>query len=149
MRMSFRRCLSWPKHLAILVAVWAAPALAQESGNQSEARPYPEGISCLWMPTARSQSYSLIDDEHLVLEAVGRRYYLLTLSRRCWDLDTSLDIGISRRGDQLCTGDAIITDNDRCTIRYLEQVASYKEAKAIVDARDAAEKAERQRKRDN
>jgi hypothetical protein len=57
------------------------------------------------------------------------------------DLDTTLDIGITAKGSQLCApGDSIITDSDRCSIQYLEEVANFDEARQIVEDRDAAEK---------
>lgn len=129
------------------VTLLAGFAHAQESTENAPASvpPPPSGISCAWMPPLRSQYYSVIDDQHLVIEATGRRYYLITLTRRCFDLDTTLDIGLSSHGDQLCTGDAIIIDRDRCTIGSVEAVANEAEAKMLVQARAAAEKARRQR----
>ena len=134
--------------LALIGAVTLTPHIvrAQESteNTPSSVPPPPSGITCAWMPPLRSQYYSVIDDQHLVIEGPGRKYYLVTLTRRCFDLDTTLDIGLSSHGDQLCTGDAIIIDRDRCTIGSVEAVGSEAEAKMLVQARAAAEKARRQ-----
>ena len=120
----------------------ASYAVADETSNapEKEAKPYPEGINCVWLPSLRSQFYSLIDDQHLVLEGTPKKFYLLTFTRRCRDLDTTLDIGLETHGNQLCSNDSIITDSDRCTIQYLEEVANYEEARQIVRDRAAAEK---------
>ena len=128
----------------------AASAIAQDTTEpKKEPKPYPEGINCVWLPNLRSQYYSLIDDRHLVIEATRKKYYLLTLSRRCRDLDTTLDIGLETHGSQLCgPGDSIITDSDRCMIQYLEDVKNYDDAQQIVEDRDNAEKAARKKKDD-
>ncbi len=118
-------------------------AAAQESTPAPVSEP-PSGISCAWMPTLRSQYYSVIDDQHLVIEGTARTYYLLTLTRHCFDLDSTLDIGVSAHGDQLCTGDAIIIDHDRCPISSVESVLGEAEAKLLVKARIDAQKAKRQ-----
>ena len=126
---------------ALALGLAAGNAFAQES---SSVPPPPSGITCAWLPALRSQYYSVIDNQHLVIEGNNRIYYLLTLTRRCFDLDTTLDIGLSAHGDQLCTGDAIIIDRDRCTIGSVEKVSSEGEAKALVQGRAAAERARRQ-----
>ena len=141
-------------HLRVLAHAWrglltlglfAVSVSAQEAQNApANVPPPPSGITCAWLPPLRSQYYSVIDDQHLVIEGTGHTYYLLTLTRRCFELDTTLDIGLSAHGDQLCTGDAIVIDHDRCTIGSVESVASEAEAKMLVQARAAAEKAKRQ-----
>ena len=120
------------------------PARAQESAPAASAptaRPYPTGLTCVWMPSLRSQFYTVLDDQHLVIDSAPKGHYLITLARRCFDLDTTLDIGLAAHGDQLCSGDAILIGRDRCTIQYIEAVASEAEAKEIVAGRKAAEKA--------
>ena len=143
---SLRQMRAHAQRAALTLGLLATSALAQEAQENSAASvpPPPSGVTCAWLPLLRSQYYSVIDDQHLVIEGSGRRYYLLTLTRRCFDLDTTLDIGLSSHGDQLCTGDAIIIDRDRCTIGSVESVASEAEAKMLVQARATAEKAKRQ-----
>ena len=130
---------------AALAASMGLYPLGNAAGDESAGptpKPYPEGINCVWMPLI--DDYSLIDDAHIVFTGPGKTAYLATLTRRCFDLDTTLDIGLSSHGDQLCTGDAIIIDRDRCTIGSVEAVGSEAEAKMLVQARAAAEKARRQ-----
>lgn len=104
----------------------------------------PKGITCIWMPTPNAHSYTVIDDRHLVIQAAHGAFYLLTLSRHCTELRTSLQIGLARRDGQLCApGDSIVSGNDRCPIQYIEGVASEAEAEAVVDGRQAAGKARR------
>jgi hypothetical protein len=127
---------------ALAFSLTTSAAYAQESAP-APVSPPPSGVTCVWLPALRSQYYSVIDDQHLVIEGNARTFYLLTLTRRCFDLDTTLDIGISAHGDQLCSGDAIVIDHDRCTIGSVEGVPSEAEAKALVKARAAAEKTRR------
>ncbi len=127
---------------ALALSIVASAAFAADPAPASVPAP-PTGVSCVWLPGLRSQYYSVIDNQHLVIEGTGRTYYLLTLTRRCFDLDTTLDIGLSAHGDQLCTGDAIVIDRDRCTIQSVESVPSEAQAKALVKARTDAEKAKR------
>ena len=126
------------------LGVLCGNGFAQEVAQTTPVPPPPSGVTCAWMPPLRSQYYSVIDDQHLVVEGTGRKYYLLTLTRRCFDLDTTLDIGISSHGDQVCAGDAIIIDRDRCTIGSVEGVDNEAVAKTLVQARAAAEKAKRE-----
>ena len=123
--------------------LWVAADVAH-ADNATPAPPAPpQGISCVWLPSLRAQYYSVIDDRHLVFEGTNSTYYLLTLTNRCFDLDTTLDIGIAAHGDQVCTGDAIVIDRDRCTIQSVENVPSEAEAKTLVKSRADAEKARR------
>jgi hypothetical protein len=120
-------------------------AIPKGAVPSESAKPLPTGINCIWKPTLRSGYFTEIDDQHLVLEGADRKYYLLTLSHRCFDLDTAIGLRVDGHGDQLCgPGDAIITRRDRCPIEYLEEVSGAGEAKAIVAARAAAAKAARQ-----
>lgn len=119
------------------------PPAQNETAAPPAAKPYPQGLTCVWMPSLRSQFYSVIDDQHLVMDSAPNRKFLITLARRCFDLDTTLDIGIDAHGNQLCNGDAILIGRDRCVIEYIEEVANEAEAKAIVAGRKAAEKAKR------
>ncbi|MFZ1990498.1 MAG: DUF6491 family protein [Alphaproteobacteria bacterium] len=126
-------------------AALAADAVPKGAVPPSSVKPLPTGINCVWKPFLRSGYFTVIDDQHIVIEADSRKYYLLTLSHRCFDIDTALGLRIDGHGDQLCgPGDSIITRRDRCQIEYLEEVSGDSEAKAIVAARAAAAKAARQ-----
>lgn len=141
MRNSLSRQLARALRAALALGLVAGAAHAEDA--PASVPPPPAGISCVWLPGLRAQYYSVIDDQHLVIEGSGRTYYLLTLSRRCFDLDTTLDIGLSAHGDQLCSGDAIVIDRDRCTIQSVESVPSEADAKTLVKARADSEKAKR------
>jgi hypothetical protein len=132
---------------AVIAGVLALPPAARAAAAGAPAatpRPYPKGITCIWMPNLNSQSYTVIDDRHLVIQAPHGNRYLLTLARRCTELGTTLELRLARHDDQLCApGDSIVTGRDRCPIQYLEGVASEAEAESLVDARAAAERAKR------
>lgn len=116
----------------------AAPAIA---ATPVQAKPYPQGIQCVWHPLLRNGYYTVLDNSHVVIETTGKKYYLLTLARYCMDLDASWQIAFQSHGDQLCApGDSVITRSDRCMIQYLEPVAGTAQAKALVAARAAAKK---------
>jgi Family of unknown function (DUF6491) len=134
-----------------LVMAICAPAFADDnapaSGDQPQLtpRPFPSGINCVWRPQLRSGYFSVIDDSHIVIEGDNRKYYLITLTHRCFDIDTNFQLAFTARGDQLCgPGDSIITKRERCPIQYLEEVGSYSDGKSVVALRDAAAKAKRQ-----
>jgi Family of unknown function (DUF6491) len=126
-------------------ALAAGAAIPKGAVPPESVKPYPSGINCIWKPRLRSGSFTLIDNQHLVLEGGDKKHYLLTLYNRCFDLDIALALRIDGHSDQLCgPGDSIVTKRDRCPIEYLEEVAGTSEAKAIVAARAAAAKAARQ-----
>lgn len=130
----------------IAMALAALPALADEPANATpEAKPYPKGITCAYVPTFRGSGYGVIDPKHLIIDGSGRHKFLVTLFTNCWELQRTIGIGIDRRGasSELCTGDAIIADGNRCVIRYVEEVANRKEAESIVEGRKAAAEAAR------
>jgi hypothetical protein len=86
-----------------------------------------------------------IDEEHLVLEASGNRFYLVTLFGRCMDLDFEHTIGVKNQGNVLSAGfDSIVVRNSfthslPCRIKTLQPI----DRKALR----AAEKAARAKKR--
>lgn len=126
-------------------ALAAGAAIPKGAVPPETVKPYPSGINCVWKPTLRSGGFTQIDDQHLVLEGGDRKYYLLTLYNRCFDLDTAMGLRFDGHDSQLCgPGDAIVTKRERCAIEYLEQVSGTGEAKMIVAARAAAAKAARQ-----
>ncbi|HXZ67747.1 MAG TPA: DUF6491 family protein [Alphaproteobacteria bacterium] len=126
-------------------AACASDAVPKGAVPPESVKPLPTGINCVWKPLLRSGYFTVIDDQHIVLEGDNRKYYLLTLSHRCFDIDTAIGLRIDGHGDQLCgPGDSIRTRRDRCPIEYLEEVSGNSEAKAIVAARAAAAKAARQ-----
>ena len=123
----------------------AADAVPKGAVPPESVKPFPTGINCVWKPTLRSGYFTVLDDQHIVIEGDNRKYYLLTLTHRCFDIDMALGLRVDGHGDQICgPGDTIVTKRDRCPIEYLEEVSGESEAKAIVAARAAAAKAARQ-----
>jgi hypothetical protein len=119
-------------------ATTTPPSTATSSAAAApvKARPYPEGIKCVWKPELRHGYYTVIDHRHLVVQSPAKKYYLLTLQRYCMDLESSINVGFQTHGSQLCApGDSVITPKDRCPINYIEPVASVAEAKALVKGR--------------
>jgi Family of unknown function (DUF6491) len=128
--------------LAAFCAVSTAAMADNTAPAAAAAKPYPQGITCGYVPETTGAGFGVIDDKHLVVDGVGRKKYLVTLFISCFNLQTSLAIAFERHGtDDLCTGDTIRAGHERCRIQYVEEVASPKEASDIVNARDAAEKA--------
>jgi hypothetical protein len=126
-------------------ALAAGAAIPNSAVPPESVKPFPSGINCVWKPTLRSGSFTLIDNQHLVIEGADRKYYLLTLYNRCYDLDIAVALRVEGHADQICgPGDSIITKRERCPIEYLEEVSGTSEAKAIVAARAAAAKAAHQ-----
>ena len=127
----------------VLMGLGLGQAMAgDEDGTAEDAVPYPSGIDCFWIP--RPSGYNVIDSKHLVIKGTGSSYYLATLFNHCFDLRTTFGIKLDRRGSNLCTGDKIITGEDRCHIRFLEEVESYAEGRQMVADRNAAAKEERE-----
>jgi Family of unknown function (DUF6491) len=106
----------------------------------SRVAPAPSGVSCVWRPEIRDGYYNVVDDSHLVIQSIGKKYYLVTLGRRCIDLDTGVALGLESNADELCTGDSVKTRSDRCVIDSIEAVPGNKEAAALVKARELAHK---------
>lgn len=143
-----KRFLSLARVTSLLAAMgsqaFASDAAIPKGAVPPESvKPYPKGINCIWKPTLRSGYFTQLDDRHIVLQGADRKFYLLTLYTRCFDLDTATGLRIDGHADQLCgPGDAIMTHRDRCAIEYLEEVSGTSEAKSIVTAREAEAKAQ-------
>lgn len=97
--------------------------------------------------------YSVIDRQHLILDGIGTRYYLVTLQRTCFDLRHGMHIATSfgstatifnPRFEYVITGGPGVSRiQQRCYIETIEQVDSRDAARALVEERrEAAEEAE-------
>jgi hypothetical protein len=117
----------------------SAGSSAPEVPAAVTAKPYPTGVQCYFVPQMHSTGFSVIDDQHVTIDGFGRAKYLLTLNSRCSQLNWEIAIGLERHGSDLCTGDALLVGHQHCVIRYIEEVATAKEALAIVAARNEAE----------
>ncbi|MBR9825722.1 MAG: hypothetical protein GYB36_07955 [Alphaproteobacteria bacterium] len=86
--------------------------------------------------------YSVIDNEHLVINSGPRRHYLVTLRRGCWGLRSGTRIGTSFHEHERITmprTEFILTENGRCPIDMIEEVESLDAARAIVEQRTSPE----------
>ena len=92
--------------------------------------------------------YMVIDREHVVLDGIGQRHYLVTLRRSCPSLTGGMRIATSfpatgtvfnPRLEYLVTGDR--RTGERCYIDTIEHVESRDAARALVEERRQAEAA--------
>jgi hypothetical protein len=91
--------------------------------------------------------YSVIDDEHLVLNGGASHHYLVTLRQRCPDLRVGVQVATSFPATTTLytpSMDYIYTNGhmgQRCYIDTVEAVDDLEAARALVAERDAAEAA--------
>ena len=93
-----------------LVACAAAP-----DGDEPRSRVRGD---CIHEPSIRG--YTVLDESNLVIEASGRRSYLVTLQRRAHGLRSTWQIGLRDRTSRVCAGfseividDGMVTDSIR------------------------------------
>ena len=89
-------------------------------------------------------SYTVVDSEHLILRGGVSRYYLVTLTHRCYGLRGGMQVGtslpttgtvFSPRSEYIVT-----RDHDRCYIETIEEVEDRETALQLIEQR--AEEAE-------
>lgn len=87
--------------------------------------------------------YTVIDDEHLVLDGGARRHYLVTLRRRCPGLRFGAEIGLSFPSTTTLYTPFLeyvyTTDDMRCFIDTIEAIDSLDAARALIEERAAAQ----------
>ncbi len=66
---------------------------------------------CIHEPSIRG--YTVLDERNLVIEASGRRSYLVTLQRRAHGLRSTWQIGLRDRTSRVCAGfsEIVVGDN--------------------------------------
>ena len=127
--------------LLSLIAMAGVPGCA--STDESTADPYAidPSVNCVHIRQVRN--WGAIDDEHVWLEASGRRQYLVTLWTRCPGLRFAQVIALKNAGNRICPNDfgSVLFDDAgqamRCQIDNIELVGSRGEAEAIVEDRKA------------
>lgn len=121
-----------------LTAGLAAPALADAEEDAGSQTIRVMGV----------RGYSVLDHEHVVLDGIGDRHYLVTLRRPCPSLIGGMRIGTSfaatgrvynPRWEYLTTGGV---GGERCYIETLEEVADRETARSLIEERRLAEEAE-------
>jgi hypothetical protein len=92
------------------------------------------------------RGYSVIDEQHVVINSGARRHYLATLRRRCPGLSWGMSIGTSFGRHAVVTNPRheFVTPTDRhhgnrrCYLETLEEVESLDAARELIAARAAA-----------
>ena len=125
--------------LALALAVSACASTASDQTASAEERTRP----CVFV--GNINGYSVIDPEHLVLQANVSDRYLITTRSRCSSLRFGVEVGLSFQSNRrLCPPivEHITTgDGQRCQIDTIEEVESVEAARALVQSRrEAAER---------
>ena len=122
--------------LAILAGYLAGgPVFAQEE-DVAEKEP---GDDCFQI--RRIDSWSSIDNTHILVRASRDEQYLLTLRSSCRGISRARGIALSNHMGRLCPGDfGRVTFrsagmNERCRIENVERVRDKDEAEAVVESR--------------
>jgi len=117
----------------------AAAAPAQQTETASTIDPAAEPPRCVRL--VNINGYSVIDDEHLVLNGGASRHYLITLQRRCADLRFGIQLRTTfPRNGRVCRPfleSVIAEDGWRCRAEQIEEVESLEAARALIEARAA------------
>lgn len=91
----------------------------------------------------RINSYSVIDDEHLVLNTNVSEQYLVTTRSRCSGMRSGIHLGLSFNSNtRICPPfieQVTTSDGLRCQIDTIETVESVEAARALVDSRREAD----------
>lgn len=118
------------------IAASTAPALAQDSAG--------EGPRCLRLTNING--YSVIDRQHVVLRGGASRHYLVTTRHSCPGLNFGARIATTfGETETICPPvvEYLIPDDGfRCAIDTIEAVDDVDAARALIDARAAAESAD-------
>ena len=75
----------------------------------------------------RMDSWTYLDDEHLIIRSGVSRYYLITLRNRCSDLSSAINIGFTNTVGALTVHDKVIVRGpgdwvDRCLIESMHEL---------------------------
>ncbi|WP_019961543.1 DUF6491 family protein [Woodsholea maritima] len=125
--MSFHRRLA----VASLIAATftAAPAFAQDGEDESR---------CLRLRNING--YSVIDDQHLILNGGASHHYLVTTRQRCSDMRVGMAVGTSFSDNaRICNARFEYIQPTqgpwRCQIDTIEEVDSPEAARALIEQR--------------
>lgn len=114
----------------------AAPAaLAQDPAPEAQAG--EDAPNCVWLRNING--YTVLDDQHVVLNGGVSRHYLVTTRTRCSGLRFGVQIATSFDDtERLCQPmlEYIIPEDGwRCAIDTVEEVESIERARELVEAR--------------
>jgi len=93
------------------------------------------GSDCISIRTIRD--YTPLDNRNLLVEAAGRRNYLVTLVMSSFDLRSSFRLGFRSRDDWLCPygGDRIVFEglaNDEISLRSITRLTAAQTEELLV-----------------
>ncbi len=119
----------------------SAPALAQDADATTTVDPAAEPPSCVRLRAING--YSIIDEAHVLLNGVGRRYYLVTTRVPCPQLRSGFQMVTSFGANERVCKPFIeyitVVGEPRCSVGLIEQVESPEAARALVETRAALE----------
>lgn len=119
------------------LALAAPAAIAQPAGDEETSR-------CVYLRNING--YTVLDDQHVVLNGGASRHYLVTTRTRCSGLRFGVQIATSfGETERLCRpfAEFIIPDDGwRCAIDTIEEVETLERARELVAARAADEAGE-------
>ena len=125
--------------LLLLLAQSVTGAFADEAEDEAEEEDASKHVC---VNTRRINSYYVIDDQHLYIDATGDNHFLFTLRRRCRGLGRAHSIGVKETMSRVCSngfGEIVFRDMERslesCRIDTIEEVANKEDAKGLVEDR--------------
>ena len=122
-----------------VIAISLTGLLSACSSTGTESRPEKDidynGSDCISIRTIRD--YTPLDNRNLLVEAAGRRNYLVTLVMTSFDLRSSFRLGFRSRDDWLCPygGDRIVFEgpaNDEISIRSITRLTAAQTEELLV-----------------
>lgn len=126
---------------ALSVFTLAPTALAHDDASHAAgAQEAEEAPRCVRLRNING--YSVLDREHVVLKGGVNHHYLVTTSHSCPGLNAGVRLATSfGQNARLCPPivEYLTTRDGRCFIDTVESVESVEAARALVQAREAAE----------
>ncbi|MCP2670533.1 DUF6491 family protein [Maricaulaceae bacterium EIL42A08] len=124
-----------------LAAFGTSGIQAQDAAVDGTSEPVQEPPRCVRL--VNINGYSVIDNQHMVLNGGASRHYLVTLRRSCTGLRFGAQVGTTFRSNarvcQPVVEDVITSDGWRCPIDTVEEVESLEAAEALIESRAEAE----------
>ncbi|MEM8988675.1 MAG: DUF6491 family protein [Pseudomonadota bacterium] len=114
----------------------ASGARAEDEAEAFDLSQYDDANACVFTNSIRD--FSVIDRRNLVIEASGRRTYLVTLFSSCFGLNFAHSLAFSSTSGRICgnSNDKIyLGRGEVCRINGIIRVESEEIAEKIVEAR--------------
>jgi len=113
--------------MAFYLSALVAACATSETEPRAETDLEYNGTDCISIRTIRD--YTPLDNRNLLVEAAGRRHYLVTLVMTSFELRSSFRLGFRSRDDWLCPygGDRIVFEglaNDEISIRSITRLTA-------------------------